>query len=411
MKYYKYIYFTLIALVITDSLRYIGWSGKLDIPGATSIAVILNYISLAIMIFLSTEIKWNYEVPQPIRIMFTLWMINNVFNLFRAVFLASDYWEWKIIFTTSESFSLIPLVFFLGINLEIAKTVFTFCLKYLFPFGFVLIPLTFITNDELYSRIMIPIVLFILVIPYIKSQWKILLIVVTITSIAMNIGFRSNLIKSTSSALLLLIFYFQDYIRLSWIRLARWFFFIIPIVLLALALTGTYNLFDEISQDEKYEFTDDSGNQQSLTADTRTFLYEEVITSVIKSDALWFGKSAIGSYTSEFFTDLTGTSESNKRFGCEVGILNFFMRYGIVGVSIYLLLLLTVSYYAINRSNNTLAKMIGLFIAFRWTYAFIEEFTQYDLNFYFFWFAVGLVSSTSFRKMNDNELKIYLGSL
>ncbi|MNU07373.1 hypothetical protein D3C72_2529360 [compost metagenome] len=38
-------------------------------------------------------------------------------------------------------------------------------------------------------------------------------------------------------------------------------------------------------------------------------------------------------------------------------------------------------------------------------FSFVEEFTQYDMNFYFFWLAIGLASSNEFRSMNDNELK------
>ena len=51
--------------------------------------------------------------------------------------------------------------------------------------------------------------------------------------------------------------------------------------------------------------------------------------------------------------------------------------------------------------------MLGLFIASRFLLSFIEEFTQYDINFYFFWIAIGLVSSTQFRAMSDQQLKTY----
>jgi hypothetical protein len=97
----------------------------------------------------------------------------------------------------------------------------------------------------------------------------------------------------------------------------------------------------------------------------------------------------------------------NIRYGCEVGILNTLLMNGIVGIVIYFLLLSVVSFTAINKSNNMLAKMLGLFITFRWTYSFVEEFTNYDLNFYFFWIAVGFVSSESFRNMTDEEIIDY----
>jgi hypothetical protein len=55
--------------------------------------------------------------------------------------------------------------------------------------------------------------------------------------------------------------------------------------------------------------------------------------------------------------------------------------------------------------------MLGLYISFRWLLSFIEEFTHYDLNFYFFWLAIGLVSSTGFRDMSDNEIKKFIQSI
>jgi hypothetical protein len=49
--------------------------------------------------------------------------------------------------------------------------------------------------------------------------------------------------------------------------------------------------------------------------------------------------------------------------------------------------------------------MLGLVIASRWMLSFIEEYTQYDLNFFFFWLIMGLVSTAAFRKLNDEEVQ------
>lgn len=408
MKYYKYVLFTLISVVIIDSFRYISIVGALNVDNATSISTLLNYISIAILISIAYKESFgNNEIPKSIQNLIILWLFWNIFNLIRGAFLSVDYWDWKGLLLSGVSFSFIPMTFFLGKDPSIAKIIFKFIINYLFLFGFLLIPLTFATNEELYSRLMIPISLFILFIPYLKTKWKFLIVTVAIISILMVIDFRSNVIKIAFSFILLTIYYFHDFIGQKWLRLTHLSLFCIPLILFTLAFTDHYNIFNEMSKQEGLNTLNSQGEEESLTDDTRTFLYSEVLSSFYQSEDLVIGKSAIGSYQSEWFDGDDGGAMNGKRTGCEVGILNILLHYGLIGVIIYFLLLINVSYIAINHSNNILSKMLGLYIAFRWTYSFVEEFTQYDLNFYFFWIAVGLVSSTGFRKLNDMELQNY----
>lgn len=407
MKYSKLILFTLVAVVITDAMRYLSWVGAASSNNTTAISSILTYVSIFIMIAFAFSSKWNNDVPQTIKGLYQIWLFWIILNLIRGAFLASDYWDWKMLVLGSLFFSLIPLVFFFGKNLAIVQFVFRLVFKYLFLLGFLFIPLTLTTNAELYSRLMIPISLFILFIPYLKFKWKLLVIIVAVTSILMVIGFRSNIIKIAFSVLLLFVYYFRKFIHLNLLRVTHLFLFVVPFFLLYLASTDKYNIFSDISSNEGYNATDKQGNRENLMTDTRTFLYAEVLSSMKESGNWLIGESAVGSYHSDWFTD-TGGAMNGKRYGSEVGILNILLRYGIVGVLIYFLLLLKVSTIAIKYSSNSLARMLGLFIAFRWTFSFVEEFTQYDLNFYIFWLAIGLVSSTRFRNMNDNEIREFL---
>lgn len=49
--------------------------------------------------------------------------------------------------------------------------------------------------------------------------------------------------------------------------------------------------------------------------------------------------------------------------------------------------------------------MLGLLIASRWSLSFIEEWHQYNLNFFFFWLVLGLISNELFLKMNEEQIK------
>lgn len=407
MKHTKLILFTIVSLIFTDSVRYISWSGTLNIDSATYICALLNYISLSIFIFIASTSYSKDLIPFSIRSWYKIWLLWLIFNLIRGAFLSQNYWDWKFLLLESMFFSFVPLAYFLGQDLDIVKFIFKFIISYLFAFGFLFIPLTLITNPELYSRLMIPIGLFILFIPYLKSKWKLLVIIVALTSMLMVLDFRSNILKIGFSVMLLPIYYFRKFIGKNLIRWAHLILFALPLVLFILAVSGVYNVFEKASDNEGFTVADSQGGEEeSLTADTRTFLYVEVLSSLNNSGNLLIGESASGKYKTDYFDLVEGNG--NYRYGSEVGILNILLYHGVIGVVIYFFLLLTVSYVAIYQSNNILSKMLGLFIAFRWTFSFVEEFTQFDLNFYIFWIIVGLVSSATFRNMNDDEIKNYL---
>lgn len=406
MKYSKLIIYTLIAVILTDLYRILGSVGALNLNSATSLATLLNYSSIAALIYYANKVGFGgNDTPRAIRYLFIIWILGNILSLIRGSFFAEDYWDWKAILLYSLAFSFIPMTFFIGRNIESASTIFRFIIKLLFPFGFLLIPLAYVTSIELYSRIMIPVGLFIVFLPFLKYRWKLLVIIVAVTSIIIVIGFRSNLIKIAFSVGLVLIYIARNFIPKLSMRFLRIFLFALPIVLLVLAITGKYNVFSDFGGQEGYTTLNTRGEEENLMADTRSGLYRDVLATMDQSGNWLMGEGAGGRYQTERFDYL---GDGRGRYGSEVGILNILLYHGLIGVSIYFLLLFTVSYYAIRRSNNTLAQLLGLYIAFRWTFAFVEEFTQYDLNFYFFWITVGLVSSARFREMTNDDIKQYL---
>ena len=249
---------------------------------------------------------------------------------------------------------------------------------------------------------MIPISLFILFIPFVRLKYRVLIVVVALTSILMVIGFRSNLIKIAFSVFFLFLFYCKVNDQL--LRVLNLSLFVIPLIFLLLAATGNFNIFEEISSKEGLEFQTNEDSGETLGGDTRTFLYLEVLNSINQNGKFLIGSGMSGGYES-ILLDVSEGTNSNKRYACEVGILNILMKSGLVGIVIYFLILFEVSFTAISQSSNMLSKILGLYISSRWLLSFMEEFTQYDLNFYFFWFAIGLVSSSKFRSLTELQIK------
>ncbi len=406
IKYFRLLIFVIIATVVTDTLRLISWSATINVGFSTYISTFLNYLSLCLIIHIIIKSIKAYHIPFSIKLFFNIWLLWNIVNIIRGGFLASDYWDWKFLLLTSLGFSLISLVFYIGNNPFFVRGILLLYLKYIFLLGFILIPLSFVTNHELYSRIMIPVSFFIVFIPYLNFKWKILILIVATTSILVVIDFRTNIIKIIFSLLILGIFFIRKYFMNSWIRIVHFIIFASPLLLLFLGITGSFNIFSRMSSSSDYMMTNSQGKERNMAVDTRTFLYVEVFKSMDNTTDWIVGKSASGSYHSDWFYNIGGAMEG-KRYRCEVNILNILLYHGIIGVIIYFLLLYNISLTAIKKSNNMLSKMLGLIVASRWALSFIEEFTQFDLNFFFFWLILGLVSTTFFRQLTDNELKKY----
>jgi hypothetical protein len=400
--YKKQILFLLFSLIIIDSFRWISYSGSLGLEYSTYISLFLIYSSIYFLIKISINSKWKIDTPIIIQNLLKLWIGLNIINFIRGLFLAENYWDYKFLFLAAIPFFLVSLVFFIGNNLQKVYVVFKFVFKFLFPFGFFLIPLTLITNAELYSRIMIPISLFILFIPFVQFKYKILIILVAVTSVLLSLDFRTNLIKVSFSIFLLPLLYYK--LNFRSLQILNLIIFTIPITLFILAFSGTFNVLTDFSDSENFDINTNEISEQTLNNDTRTFLYYEVLESINKSEGFLFSGSGMISTYKSIKIDVDG-SLNNNRYSCEVGILNILLKSGIIGVIIYFLILFMVSFIAISHSSNMLSKILGLYISFRWILSFIEEFSQYDLNFYFFWLAIGLVSSKKFRGLSDQQIK------
>lgn len=409
MKHSTLILLTLIATIVVDIFRYLSYSGDLNVGFSTYIASLFNYFSIVVFIIVAVK-STKKTIPKTIFKLIIAWLIICIINLFRGLVLASDYWDYKFLFLNSVPFTFVTLSFYVGLNPLYVHKLFKWVVKYLFKFGFLLIPYGYLTNPELYARIMLPIYILILFIPYVKMRTKIIIGIVTLVSVLSIISFRSNVLRASLSVLILGFVYYTAFGKEFWLKVAHKIIFSLPLIFFIIVIFWNYNVFSEISKNENFIFTNEYDKEESFVVDNRTFLYVEVFSSLEKSNNWIFGEGLSGSYHSDFFKD-EGGAIGNKRYRSEINILNILLYQGIVGVMLYFFILYKVSQYAIFKSANYLSKMIGLFIALRWPLGFIEEFTQFDLNFYFIWIIIGLVSLESFRQLTNEQVRNFYKKL
>ncbi len=148
--------------------------------------------------------------------------------------------------------------------------------------------------------------------------------------------------------------------------------------------------------------------EQDVVADTRTFLYVEVLESALNNNYWLAGRSPARGNDSVTFgeaaAELTGRYE---RLSNEIGLANVFTWTGVIGVILYFLMFFRASFLAVNKSRNIYTKMIGIYVAFRWLFSWVEDINNFTLNYFMLMVMIGLCFSFSFRNMTDQEVAIW----
>lgn len=227
------------------------------------------------------------------------------------------------------------------------------------------------------------------------------------------------MIKAALSVLVAIGCYFHRLLTNRVIRLGHWLCYLLPIVLLALGLSGVFNPFENMEEENEgmyteYEMVDGERHESDLASDTRTFIYVEVINSALDHNYVLFGRTpargndslSFGAYNAEELK--TGKYERHSNELCH---LNIFTWTGLLGIILYSLIYLRSSWLAVYRSRNVYIKLLGCFIAFRWAYGWVEDFNRFDIMNISLWMIIAMGLSAEFRNMTDTEFVTYVKSL
>jgi hypothetical protein len=377
---------------------------------STNLLLVLNLAASFCLLLISKKLQWKKNIPQSGLLIIHLFWLWSLITFVHGVYGAHDYWDWKVLLLAYIPSVVISLTVVLGVNFEYSTKTFRFVLYKLFPISFLFIPFTLTYSDELYSRIVMPVCLFVLISPYLQKKWRLLVFAVAITSIAMDISYRANTIRLLIPSMLIVLFYFRLILQSKLMNLVLAGLLCVPLIFLSLGISGTFNVFAENTFDYEVRTTvQGETGTSNISSDTRTFLYREVFNSMIKRDSSFIvGEGGGAGYESEWFSDAALNEQG--RYRSEVGFLNTLLYSGGIGVLLYALILFVPAYYAINKSNNRLCKMLGLFLAARWILFFLEDVAMFDMNSFFLWMMIGLCLSKRFRTMTDAQLANYFGA-
>ena len=329
---------------------------------------------------------------------------------------AELYWDYKLLYNNLMVFML-PLAAYAFMKPSLLTTTMR---SYLSISPWLLLLLSPFIASDAYGRFLVPYSFMALFFKGLNVRNKIFVLGAFGVTLFFGSDSRSDVLKFTLCILLAVSFYYKkvETALFKSIKYARVVFLIIPFVFFSLAATDTFNIFnidEELGIDGKYSMKDGNSDEDiSALTDTRTFLYVEEVTSAIRNDYVIYGNSIARGYESAFFVstiDLDLKTNRGERQSCEVSILNIFNYFGLVGCAIYYLIFSMASYSAIYKSKNRYVPIIGLYVAFRWTFGWIEDFSKFDLNYLFLWIMIGICFSPIFRNMTDSDFRLWVNRL
>ena len=397
--------YRLSALVLLITINAgLSWSG---IPFPTVFSWIINFSTIYFLL----QFKKLYKNRNMLLEAYFGWLL---FETIRGAFIAENYWEWKQLITGFLSLSL-PLFVYAFVQPYILQKVLFVWIKIAIPFFIVFLP---ILSHGAYHFYLGPIFLLGCFIPILPPKWKIIIGGLLVTMLFIDWGARSQVIKSAVVLLIALGIYYRHWISINILRTVHWICYAAPIMLLTLGISGTFNIFEDLASNEgKYverKIVDGKVVAEDLSADTRTFLYQEVITSALKHHYVIWGRTPargndsmlFGKYTAEELK--TGKYERHSNEVCHP---NVFTWLGLIGVILYSLIYLRSSYLAVYKSNNIYIKYLGCFIAFRWAYGWVEDFNSFDIANLSLWMIIAIGLSKYFRKMNNVEFRLWIRSI
>jgi hypothetical protein len=356
--------------------------------------------------------KYNSIKLQKAPIIFKIFFLILFCNVIYGFYMIDGYNDFLLMASKILAWSLCVGWFYFQEPKNVAKVTSLWC-KYSIPLFFVL--MVFMQGEAI-GRFFAPFGFVLIFFPYLKKTWKTkIILVVLLVLLIGSLDARSSVIRYGVAILLALAIYFQKKIPSLLIKLLFVIFVVSPIVFLILGITEQFNIFkfkEEFGlKDIEVSSSFDNGEKSDLTEDTRTFLFIEEINSAITHDYVTFGRSIGRGYDSVTIGGVDWIAGRNERWSSEVRFLNVFNYMGLVGVVIVGLLYIIGAWKAVFQSNSFAMQMIGLYVAFRWLYGWIEDFDRFDLINLYLWIPIFMCYSQKFLNMNDTEIKIWIKEL
>lgn len=358
------------------------------------------FLAVCLMIAYKSRKAADYHLPWPILLYIIMVFASAVYGFS----MAENYSDIKMLIRNTLAYSLC-LSFFLFIQpSKVAMT-----LKYWFFSAIILFVVFFPILRNAYALFLLPLSFLLLFSPFFqKKSMLIVLLFVGIYFIIGSLGDRSSIARFLFCILLGLGVAFRSIIPTSILRFAVVVEFLCPLVLLVLAVTGSFNVFDigESTGASDVEIQNSTDGVDNLGADTRSFIYVEEFLSAVNHGYLIQGRSVARGYESPFF-GADDPSNRGEREDSEVGILNTFNYFGIVGVIVTLVVFLGAVVSVFRKAKGKILYFFAIYVGYRWLWSFVEDPQFFNLNTICLWISISMCYSPLFNNMTDAQFAFW----
>ena len=242
--------------------------------------------------------------------------------------------------------------------------------------------------------------------PYVDKKYKILIVLSVL--VAIYCSFYGN--ETSRTTIIVLAFSLASYV-LAYVYKGKKLLFVFCITMII--LPTIYACFTLINDDYSIfsvvlSLVLEKTGDATLATDTRTFLFWEMATDLTNNDAWIFGKGAYSHYLSYYFSKAEG--DHFERISCEVTLLQFLLRSGIVYVITYYSLLTYAIHKSLTKSNNRFLLFVAVMASGWFFVSCMSDLNSCEFKHLGFFLLLGCCMSPYWLEKSDDEIKEILES-
>ena len=101
----------------------------------------------------------------------------------------------------------------------------------------------------------------------------------------------------------------------------------------------------------------------------------------------------------------------NERHKNEMVLTNIYTWLGLIGLFLYSMFYFRASYLAVYKSKNKYLPLLGCYMAFRWSFGWIEDVNNFYIQDVSLWIMIAICLSYKVRNMSNQDFVDWINSL
>lgn len=343
-----------------------------------------------------------------------LFLIWCFIEIFFALFIVDNYVECRQLFVGTISL-MVPILAWVFYEPVRFRKIF----RFFFLWAWIPYLLFFVYDLGLTQFYYSPLLLLFLFFPFFSKNQRVVIFLLALIYIVSIWGdARSQSYKGLVASLFGFLMIFRHRLPDKVFRMIRICCFWGALAVFAVVLNDAFQVI--VKGVNTTMIKDNNLDRDSGSKDTRSLLYIDIFQSSAESGlaTILFGKTpARGfkiNYSGVLFVSqykIGFVFNKGERHRNEMVLSNIFVWTGLLGLILFSLIYIRGSFLAVNCSRNKILPVVGCFVAFRWTYGWIEDVNIFLIMDVDLWALIGMCYSNKFREMSDEEMIVWVKSL